>query len=277
MANFPGTEDLWAGYQKLYQMHPHHLLPLETALPAELQPESRDKYRIVMTMILAPGKGDKPLDRCLGKLFKRHPDFDSFRDPPTKDYIRKLLGNKETGGIGLGLSDPDRSGNGARLWNLLRLYFESWHEKITPYNIQALTGERGFKLHIVRSLEAYCFGNRDAFPLDRPAFRALCNGGMYEYESDIDEVRKDVERKLREKKDVSLIDFHEMLRFIEQYTGKSKQKQKEIIVGWNAWRLLCSAERDQITMNWKWIYEHLVKDRDIAEELWGFYHEIDCC
>jgi len=90
----------------------------------------------------------------------------------------------------------------------------------------------------------------------------------------IDDVRRDIEDKLSGERDIPLIDFHEMLRFIEQYTGKSKREQENIVIGWNAWRLLCSSKREQITRDWTWIYDRLIKDEDIAKQLWQFYHKV---
>src|SRR5919106_2314364 len=45
-------------YCRLYNEHPHALLPLETALPAELQYPTRDRYRTVLTMILSVRMAD---------------------------------------------------------------------------------------------------------------------------------------------------------------------------------------------------------------------------
>jgi len=269
----PAKDDLVKAYHELYQMHPHDLLPLEGALPIELRPKWRDGYRIVMTMILSGRKGDMSLGECLGQLFKRHPNFESLRNLG-KHQIKQLLGKKEDRGIGLGNTDPDGGGNGARLWSFLRCYFGPWQETVTPENIQALYQERGFRAKFVKTLEAYYLGKQDVLPLDGPAFRALRISGLYEYDSNIDEVREDIEDKLRSESGVSLIDFHEMLRFIEQFSGKGERGRNNIIIGWNAWRLLCSKERDKITKDWKWIHERLVKDESIARELWYFYRKV---
>lgn len=257
-------------YRQLHRMHPHHLLPLESDLPAELQHESRDKYRTIMTIILAPQRGDRGLSECLGRLFKMHPSFDSLRNLE-ESQIGRLLGPIKDGGIGLG--NP-HGGNTARLSAVLSSYFGPWKETLTPKNTQALVAKEGFGPKTVRLLDAYCWGNKDVLPLDRPAFRALHTGGLYEHGSHIDKVRSDVEAKLAGQRDVSLIDFHEMLRFIEQYSGKTKKGQKDIIIGWNAWRLLCSKERERVTEDWRWLYEHLVRNEDIAKELWHFFRGI---
>jgi len=267
----PDTEALVDAYWQLDRMHPdhsYHSLPLESALPAELRAEKRDKYRTIMTMILSQGMTDMRLAKSLGRLFKIHPDFESLRNLE-KHQVKPLLRE-----VGIGLNDPDRWGNGGRLWSLLRCYFGPWKETMTPENTQALAKERGFDAKFIRLPEAYCWGNKDVFPLDRPAFRALLTAGLYGDGSDIDEVRSDVEAKLAGEESIALIDFHEMLRFIEQSSGKGKEGEKAIIIGWNAWRLLCSTERGRITEDWRWIYEHLVSDEDIAKELWHFYRGI---
>ena len=275
-SSLPSRDALVDAYWQLHRMHPQHLVRLESAspgqlpLPEELRHESRDKYRIVMTMILSPQKRDIQLAPCLGRLFKMHPGFDSLRNLE-KSEITQLLGPIKDGGIGLG--DP-RGGNTARLWAVMTSYFGPWNKTITPENTQALVAIEGFGPKIVRLFEAYCWGNKDVFPLDQPAFRALLATDLYENGSNIDKVRSDVEAKLAGQRGVSLIDFHEMLRFDEQSRGKSKKEKKDIIIGWNAWRLLCSMEWEGITDNWRWIYEHLVRDEDVAKELWRFCRRI---
>lgn len=264
--SFPNKNSLVDAYRQLYKMHPHELLPLETELPPELRCEERDKYRIIMTMILAGGIGDKRLATCLGRLFKRYPDFESMR------HLPPLLG-----GIGLAFGDPDRGGNGGRLRSFLECYFGVWGGRITEDDILTLYQKKGFGGgKFVRALQAYCCGNRDVLPLDMPALSALRDPLFPEYcNSSDDEIRKDIEGKLRGETGVSLIDFHELLRFVEQYSrAKSDKTKKDIIIGWNAWRLLCSNEREQITKDWGWIYEHLVRDEGIAKELWLFYRKI---
>ena len=271
----PSKEELIRAYDWLdKESHPHNLLPLETRLPDELKWKSRDEYRIIMSMILSGAVSDKRLSKCLGTLFRKHPDFGSFRNIE-KFQIKQLLGAEEGGGIGLGYTDPDGVGNGARLWSFLSCYFGPWKEKITRENIKELYQERGFNFAFVRKIEAYYLGDTYVLPLDKPAFRALCNTPLYEDAYSSDEVRKDIENKLRGVKGVSLIDFHEMLRFIEQYTGKSKKKQDDIVVGWNAWRLLCSRDRESITKDYKWIHKNLIKEsEELAQELWHFFREI---
>jgi len=271
--SFPDKDALLHVYRQLYERHPHNLLPLETALPEELRPECRDKYRIIMTMILSGAERDKRLTICLGKLFKRHPDFESLRNL-NKEDVKKLLG-KEPLGIGLGLQDPNAGGNGARLWTFLECYFGSWSQTMTESNIRTLYERRGFGGgKFVRALQAYCWGNKDVLPLDQRAVDALCDPLFPGYcDSSDEEIRGDIETKLRGESNVSLIDFHEMLRFVEQDSkAKTQQSKKDIIIGWNGWRLLCSLERAKI--NEEWIYKHLVRDREIARDLWNFFEEI---
>ena len=273
----PDRDALLDAYRRLYDKHPHHRLRLENAsptqlaLPGELRHESRDKYRIVMTMILSPQKRDIRLAPCLGRLFKMHAGFDSLRNLGDS-HIRRSLGPIKNGGIGLG---GPHGGNTARLWAVLSSYFGPWKETLTPENTRALLVREGFGPKTVRLLDAYCWGNKDVFPLDRAAFNALVKSGLYGPADNIDVVRADVEAKLAGQRDVSLIDFHEMLRFVEQSSGTDKKGEKAIIVGWNAWRLLCSMEWERITQDWRWINKHLVKENeDIAKELWHFFRRI---
>jgi len=271
---FPDKKALLHVYQELHKKHPHDLLPLETALPKELQPENRDKYRTCMTMILSGGNSDKRLAICLGKLFRRHPDFESLRNL-NKNGVAGLLG-KEPPGIGLGLQDPDKGGNGARLWSFLQSYSgPSWKEIVTEHNILSLCDKKGFKRgKFVRTLQAYCFGNRDVLPLDQRALDAIRDPLFPGYcDSSDEEIRNDIETKLRGESGASLIDFHELLRFVEQDSrAKTKRAKEDIIIGWNGWRVLCSLERARITQDW--IYRHLVRDRDIARGLWDFFQQI---
>jgi endonuclease III len=268
----PDRNRLLSLWQGLSKVHLHKLLPLESALPVELRPESRDKYRTIMTMILSQGIGDRRLAQCLGPLFKEYPSFESLRSLD-RQGIRRLLGAKKDGGIGLGFPDPDGGGSGARLLGLRNCYFGPWDETATQENIEALSKERGFGPKMVRALQAYCFGNRDVFPLDQPAYEALRMLHMYGYGTHLDEVRKDVEGKLCGE-NLSLVDFHEVLRFIGQVAGKSQKERNDVVVGWNAWRLLCSEKREQITRDRKRIREHLVQDKYIAEELWRFFQDV---
>lgn len=274
--NRPSKAALIREYHNLDSIHPHHLLRLETKLPSELRHESRDGYRIIMTMILSQRIDDKRLTEGLGTLFnnKMYPNFASLR------YLQKSQISPLLGGIGFGFNDPDRGGNGGRLWSLLCCYFGDWNGTITGRNIQELRDRkhgRGFGPAFVRKLEAYYLGNSQVLPLDTPAFRALQTMGLYKHETDVNEVRKDIEDKLRGEPGVSLIDFHEMLRFKEQTRGKSAQERHDIIIGWNAWRLLCSKRREAITKDWKWIHENLVEHENIAQSIWKFYHKVANC
>jgi hypothetical protein len=147
-----------------------------------------------MTMILAGGIGDKRLTTCLGQLFKEHPSFESLRNLDVQG-IRQLLGAKKDGGIGLGFVNPDAGGNGARLWNFKECYFGPWKEKITEDNILILYHKNGFGGgKFVRTLQAYCCGNKDVLPLDKPALRALRDPLFPEYlDNSDDEIRRDIE------------------------------------------------------------------------------------
>lgn len=222
-------------------------------------------------MILSGGNSDKRLTICLGKLFRRHPDLGSLRNL-NKAGVKQFLG-KEPPGIGLGLQSPDTGGNGARLWSFLQSYFgPSWKETITERNILSLRDRNGFKRgKFVRTLQAYCCGNRDVLPLDQRALEAIRGPLFPGYcDSSDEEIRNDIETTLRGESGVSLIDCHELLRFVEQDSrAKTKQAKEDIIIGWNAWRLLCSLERATITEDW--IYKHLVRDSNIARDLWDFF------
>ena len=275
----PSKKDLLEAYNQLHSNHPHYLLPLETKLPDELKCESRDRYRIIITMILAQANRDKPLTECLKLLFKRHPDFGSMRNLQ-KHEIKRLLCKKNDGGIGLGYGDPDRGGNGGRLWSFLECYFGIWRGIITEANILTLYQKKGFKPgHFVKLLQAYRFGNNNVIPLDRPALSVLRDPLFPIYGSFSDDrIRKDIEGKLRGEPGVSLIDFHELLRFTGQTGGRNAKHFNSddinVITGWNAWRLLCSSKREWITRDCKWIYNHLVKDEGIAKELWCFFQKV---
>jgi hypothetical protein len=191
-----------------------------------------------------------------------------------KEGVKGLLGSEPLG-IGVGQQDPDVGGDGARLWSLLECYFGPWRETVTEPNIMTLYDKRGFGGgRFVRALQAYCCGNRDVMPLDERAFDALRDPLFPVYcDSTDEEIRNDIENKFCGESSVPLIDFHESLRFFEQdRRAKTKQAKKDIIIGWNAWRLLCSPERTKITEDW--IYEHLVRDRYIAHDLWDFFLEI---
>ena len=127
---------------------------------------------------------------------------------------------------------------------------------------------RGYGDKVVRLLQAYCFGNRNVLPLDTPAFSCLREYGFYR-DSNIYNARLDVEKKLYGVKGVSLVDFHELLRFRGQagktHSKRLTAKQRKIIIGWNAWRLLPSLHREKLTQGW--IRRHLVKSEDLSAEL----------
>jgi hypothetical protein len=208
----------------------------------------------------------------LGKFFRDYHGMNGLKGLSTWDDAKALLKK-----YGFQVDGPAEY-NADRFWALVSLYFGKWNETIKPENIESLGGKRGYGPTSVRKLYVYAWGNRDALPLDGKAFNDLKSHGLYANVSSIDKVRVDVETKLSGERSVSLIDFHEMLRFRGQTGGRGPNHLSEsdykVVKGWNAWRLLCSTERERITRDWRWIYEHLVKDKDIAKELWDFYEEI---
>ena len=261
------SRDIVNLYRTLYAEHPHHLLPLETSLPEELKFDYRDQYRIILTMILSQRMGDLQLINCLVKLFSRYPDFESLK-PLTQTQIRGVLSD-----AGFGFNDPEKQGNGARLWSLKEQYFGPWGRRVTQPQLQELISGRvrGFGLKFVRALQSYCFGNKEAFPLDGPAFRCLQEAGLFK-DSRLDEARRDIEAMLSDQHEVHMIDFHELLRFRGQAgivgSRSLSQRQEAVIRGWNGWRILCSNYRKNF--NQEWIYGRLVKNREIATRLLTF-------
>ncbi len=170
-------------------------------------------------------------------------------------------------------NDPDGNANGARLWTLIKYYYGPWSEKVSERNISELRSRsaRGFGPKFIGTLQAYCLGDPNVFPMDGKAQEALTKFGLYRDFRD-DEVRHDIETKLARCRSEVAIDFHELLRFREQ-AGLVRIRtltfqQKEIIVGWNGWRLLCSKHRNELTPGW--IYRNLVKNKQIAKELFEF-------
>lgn len=221
-------------------------------------------------MILSVRMADIRLTRGLGRLFSRYPDFHSFKRL-SKQQIKRILRD-----AGIVLNNPDRNGNGARLWGFIRLYFGPWQEKITQQNIQMLHSLRirGYGDKVIRLLQGYCFGN-NVLPLDTPAFNCLREYGLYR-DSNIYNARVDIEKKLGELRGVSLVDFHELLRFRGQ-AGKTDSKiltdkQRKIIIGWNAWRLLSSVHREKLTR--QWIRRNLVKSAELSTELLDYVRSI---
>jgi hypothetical protein len=102
--------------------------------------------------------------------------------------------------------------------------------------------------------------------------KALHAKGYYERDKNGSVARVDIESKLKDVADIFLIDFHELLRFRGQTGGRPPEHftkaDIKVVIGWNAWRLLCSSKRAEITEDW--IYTHLVTDESITRELWGF-------
>lgn len=263
--SFPDRQKLIQAYNDLYHIHPHHVLPLETDLPQALQHESREPYRIVMTMILSLSISDKRLSVALGHLFKRYPSFESLRGI-NREEVEHLFGGQENGGIGLGLVQN----NAIRLTGFLHSYFELWDKELTIRNISSLQNMNQFGPKIIETLEAYFLGNRNTFPLDNPAFRELCNCDVFEDNINLDVARDHVIQQLSDVDGVTLINFHEMLRFLGQTKGKSLADVENVVIGWNAWRILCSSQRQSIDAYW--IHKNLItKDETLSNKLWKFY------
>ncbi len=278
----PSKQELLEAYQRLCSNHPRALLPLETKLPDELQAHARDQYRIIMTMILSERTDDYKLSRALSRLFRKYPDFKDLRDLSSKQQIiERILAGADKGGCGFGgYNKPNGGGNDDRLWTFLNHYFGHWNLRITEQNIMSLeeVGQEpsGFGPKFVRTLLAYCpldgseIADTNVLPLDGKALDALHTKGFYKHDKNGDTAREDIESKL--KSEIPLIDFHELLRFDGQTCKLGPGGVRKIIIGWNAWRLLCSSKRVAITGE-DWIYEHLVKDKSIAKKLWLFLSE----
>ena len=260
----PERRALLRCYRTLYTEHPHALLPLETALPEELQYPARDLYRTVLTMILSVRMADSRLAPSLGKLFAGYPDFQSLNGV-SQSQLHGILR-----AAGIVLNDPSRNGNGARLWGLLALYFGPWQQHVTEQHLDTLRSlqVRGFGDKVVRLLQAYCFGNAIVLPLDTPAFQTLQDYGFYGGWK-LDQARCDVEDKLRGVCGVSLVDFHELLRFRGQaghiQANCLTAKQRRIIIGWHAWRLLLPTHARPPTRTW--VRQHLVQSAELAAAL----------
>ena len=267
----PERAELIRCYCTLYAEHPHTLLPLETALPEELQYPARDLYRTALTMILSVRMADSRLAQTLGKLFARYPDFQSLKGV-SQPQMHSLLRT-----AGVVLNDPGRNGNGARLWGLLELYFGPWQEHMTEQHVHMLLGHkvRGFGEKVVRLLQAYCFGNATVLPLDTPAFQALQDYGLYQGWK-INAARLDVEQKLGGARWVSLVDFHELLRLRGQagqvQPNRLTTKQRRIILGWHAWRLLLPVHTRQHTR--AWVCHHLVQNAVLSAALVDYIRTI---
>jgi hypothetical protein len=165
-ANMARASDLLKLYRQLFAEHPHDTLPLETSLPLEFGFACRDQYRIIMTMTLSGSMGDLQLTVALARLFSRRRSFDEFRGI-TKTELRNEL--KE---CGFGYNDPDRRGNGGRFWSLLQLYFGQWNKTIDQGKLSRIRAP-GFEPKFLPLLEAYAFGDSEAFRLDTPAFKTL--------------------------------------------------------------------------------------------------------
>ena len=223
----PGKADLILFYCQLRQSHPHHLLPLETELPVELRPESRDAYRIIMTMILYQMTDDYRRSVFLSKLFSVYPDMSSWVSLDSRNEAEAVLKK-----LGFQVDGPgEYSVN--RLWCLVKLYFDKWNQTIKPENIETLRVERAYGSSTMRKLYTYWLGRQNLLPLDGKANAMLKEHGLYDLYMDINEVRADIEAKLGNEMTISLINFNEMLSFKQQARVRARIRQtKKIIIGW---------------------------------------------
>ena len=260
----PSKKELLEAYHRLDSNHPHDLLPLETRLPEKLQYQRRDSYRIIMTMILSQRIDDYRLSVSLARLFSDYPTMKSLCDLNTGKSVKDLLRR-----YGFQVDGP-AAYNVDRTWTLLRYYCGNWSREIGPDYIDNLEVERGYGPKFTKTLRAYHLGERNVLPLDGKGFYALTKIGLYTHDTNINQVRADMERKLNGEKSIYLIDFHELLRFRGQTDGKEagSRQLEEITVGWNAWRVLCSLERAKMTEDC--IYKDLIKDKSIAQKLGQF-------
>lgn len=252
----PDTRELIGLYSWLYEEHPHDLLPLETALPCELSCEGRDKYRTVMVMILSGAMDDLRLTHCMNRFFHEYEDFRSLQGIRDQD-VESLLR-----GFGIG---RNKTGNGLRFRSLLRLH--PWSRSFEMEDVTRLGA--GFRNKFRNVILAYVFRNRNVFPLDTPAFYALQELGFYKHlkVSQIDYVRADIETKMQNIHEMALIDLHELLRFRKQagvIKGEATRDQRDVILGWNGWRVLCSTHKNLMTA--EWIQRKLIKDSNLAAE-----------
>lgn len=224
---------------------------------AELACERRNRYRTIMVMILSEATHDLRLAHSMIRFFDEYQDFRSLQ------RIRELDVEAVLKRFGIG---RNKTGNGRRFQSILRL--QPWLRPFEAGDVAKLADGFGNKFRKV--LLAYVFGKRNVLPLDTPAFHALQEQRFYTHltPTQIDRVRDDIEEKLGSVAGVSLIDFHELLRFRKQAGLASKNRltlnQKKIILGWNGWRVLCLNDRSILTANW--VEHNLIKDTDLAAE-----------
>jgi len=208
-------------------------------------------------MILSGAMDDLRLTYSMNRFFEEYEDLRSLqgiRDQDVESVLRRF-------GIG-----RNKTGNGLRLRSLLHI--RPWSKPFEMKDVATLGSGFGNKFRKV--LLAYAFGNRNEFPLDNPAFYALQELGFYTHlkSGQIDDVRTDIERKIQRIHEMALIDFHELLRFRKQAgritKGQTTRHQKDVILGWNGWRVLCSSSKNLMTTNW--IKRDLIKDPNFAAE-----------
>jgi len=163
----PSKKELLETYRQLYKTHPHDLLLLETQLPVGLRPESRDKYRIIIAMILSDRTWDYTLLMSLGKLFDECPNINSFKDLRSWNDAKDLLKK-----YGFQVDGPGEL-NVDRVWYLITSYFGKWNQTISPENIETLNTKCGYGPQSIRTLNTYVLGRPDFLPLNAEAFEVL--------------------------------------------------------------------------------------------------------
>lgn len=254
-------------YGRLINYHPHDLLALESRLPSSLRCNQRDKYRTVITMILSQGTNDRKLSQSLGCFFGKYPNLNDLQNI-TRQELETVL-------AACGFTTKGYAGqyNVDRMWHLI----ETLGNQLNTSNLTAFVKKlplqgygHGYGEKMVRVLKAYVLGQQNLLPLDTPGFEVLKNEGLC---SSVNQCREQIERVLSTESDITLIDFHEMLRFKGQTELKGikrgSRRYDDIIKGWNAWRMICA--KDDSKFNEDWIRKNLVKNKRLAKELWSLY------
>jgi endonuclease III len=220
-------------------------------------------------MILSEETSDYDLSIALGKFFKDYSDINSLKHLGSWDEARTLLKQ-----YGFRTNGYKAKRNVDRFLCFKEHYFDRWNANLPPNAIATLANAgKGYGPKFARALYAYWKGEQNVLPLDGQALKALHALDLYKYDKTGGRAREDIESKL--KVEIPLIDFHELLRFMGQTGGRDPEHFNsgiKVIIGWNAWRLLCSSKRAEITEDW--ISKHLVTDASIAQQLWDFFREI---